>query len=283
MIRFKVFKGSHILLAVSAIALIIVLAIILLSAGNGKYENTPMNQTAASSAITTIADDAVLQVEIIPDIPDEPVQQTTKSIIVYHTHTHEAYEQSNDDPYEAIEAWRTKDQEHSIVRVGAELTKELRNKGYNVIHDTTDHELEDINTAYVRSEETLKSYEEEFDLCIDLHRDAYSKGMLLRLETDVGFNYAQTMVLIGQGSQFPDVEQPNYKQNLAFAHQLTQNMNQSIPGICRNATIKSGRYNQHLGRHSILIEVGHNQNSLQEALATIPYLANAIDTTLSQF
>ena len=39
--------------------------------------------------------------------------------------------------------------------------------------------------------------------------------------------------------------------------------------------MKSKRYNQHVGR-CILLEVGHNLNTLDEALATIPYFADAL-------
>ena len=73
------------------------------------------------------------------------------SILIYHTHTHEAYEQVSDDPYEALEAWRTTDADHSVVRVGDELARLLEDFGFEVTHDATDHEGSDLSTAYTRS------------------------------------------------------------------------------------------------------------------------------------
>jgi len=280
MVRFKVIKGSHILLALSVAVLITILLFALISI-NKTDQVTDIIERSASSAIAAIADDAALQIEILPDPTEKPAQQNKKQILIYHTHTHEAYAQNESDPYIAIETWRTEDQEHSVVKVGAALAEELRNKGFNVIHDTTDHELEDLNQAYIRSLETLQGYKQDFDLCIDLHRDAYIEGMPEHLHTEVGFNYAQTMVLIGQAVNFQIEEQPNYDTNLKFAQEVTNSMNQIIPGICRNVTVKYGRYNQHIGKLSMLVEVGHNRNSLQEALATIPCLADAIATSLS--
>ena len=40
--------------------------------------------------------------------------------------------------------------------------------------------------------------------------------------------------------------------------------------------VKDGRYNQHIGIFSILVEVGHNKNTLRQALNSIPPLADAL-------
>ena len=56
----------------------------------------------------------------------EVVSPAPRSVLIYHTHTHEVYEQVREDPYEALEAWRTADADHSVLRVGEELAKCLR-------------------------------------------------------------------------------------------------------------------------------------------------------------
>lgn len=84
---------------------------------------------------------------------------------------------------------RTADPEYSVVRVGTELTKLLEERGFEVVHDLTDHEPPRLGTAYTRSLKTLESYaDQHFDLYIDLHRDAYSKanGNPLYVETPDG-------------------------------------------------------------------------------------------------
>lgn len=275
MVRFKVIKGSHILLVLSVIVLLAVLLFVIFGSGSNGNTVSTQNSTASAVAIAANADAKTLEVNIVPD-PEPAATEIIASILIYHTHTHEAYEQVASSPYVAIEAWRTTDQTHSVVRVGEALAKELRAKGFEVIHDTTDHELDDINNSYVRSLETLEGYDREFDLCIDLHRDAYSQGLLDALETQNGTRYAQVMFLIGQGNNYADAKKPDYKSNLALAHDITRSMNNKIPNICRNVTVKDGRYNQHIGKNAVLIEVGHNLNTLDEALNSVPCLAEAI-------
>ena len=286
MIHFKVIKGSHLLLAFSVAVLAAVLIFICLDgASGGKEQSSVPEQTfhREAKAIAAFAsnDVAPLQVEIVPDAPSSPsAQDAAGRILIYHTHTHEAYEQTSEDPYEAVETWRTEDAQHSVVRLGAMLAEELRLKGYNVIHDTTDHEQDSINDAYVRSLKTLEGYAQEFDLCIDLHRDAYSEGLKTCYTDEDGSEYAQLMMLVGRGDAYSGEEKPDYSSNLAFAQTLTGALNVQKDGICRNVTVKTGRYNQHIGKNNILVEVGHNQNTLNQALASIPCLAEGIHQTL---
>ncbi|MFZ5974885.1 MAG: stage II sporulation protein P, partial [Bacillota bacterium] len=73
-------------------------------------------------------------------------------ILIYHTHTCEAYTQTEKNAYVATGNWRTDDQTKSVVAVGEALAKELREKyGFNVLHDKTNHEPPKLGTAYERS------------------------------------------------------------------------------------------------------------------------------------
>ncbi len=69
---------------------------------------------------------------------------------------------------------------------------------------------------------------------------------------------------------------PDWESNRTIAQTLTNRLNLQCEGICRPVSLKSGRYNQHVAPCCVLIEVGNNQNTLEEALAAMPYLANAI-------
>ena len=44
----------------------------------------------------------------------------------------------------------------------------------------------------------------------------------------------------------------------------------------RNIRVKTGRYNQHISNQCLLVEVGHNANTLEQALNAVEYLAEAI-------
>ena len=138
-----------------------------------------------------------------------------------------------------------------------------------------------MGTAYERSLKTIESYPERFDLIIDLHRDAYSPAVYKTLSVKVGgADAAQLMLLVGNGKGFDD-DPDYYPRNMAFAQKLTNRLGAISPGICQGVMVKNGRYNQHLGT-SILVEAGHNRNTLMEAIASMPYLADAICQEFSE-
>lgn len=300
MVRFKVIKGSHLLLGISVVLLLLVIGGILLfqflpsdsesistHSSLVSAQTTEKNTGAKTNEVFAPTNFNPPRIELDPEkggrlsaelLPDPVSEEKQPRILIYHTHTHEAYEQVEHDQYVAIEAWRTHDHSHSIVRVGHELATLLRSRGFEVVHDTTDHEQNELGTAYTRSLETLKSYDQSFDLYIDLHRDAYIDGINYPQIEYNGQKLAQMMLLIGNGEGFD--EKPHYIENLAFAKHLTERMNQQIPEICKDVLVKDGRYNQHIGIFSILVEVGHNKNTLNEALNSLPCLADSIESLL---
>lgn len=299
MVRFKVIKGSHLLLIIAVIILIAVSAFILLQSGSDSFFTA--SESAADStdqqidalkeakAISAFASQNYiapsLKIEVIADKDVPSLEADAPHILIYHTHTHEAYQQNSSEPYEAIETWRTADAQYSVVRVGAALADELKKQGFRVTHDTTDHERDSLGDSYVRSLKTLEGYAErgiEFDLCIDLHRDAYTEGLSHSIEYE-GVRYAQLMLLVGRGDAYEEALKPDYAGNLSFAQYLTGILNASIPGLCRNVTVKQGRYNQHLGKTCILVEVGHNLNTLEQALSSVAPLAKALKSTMRHF
>ena len=299
MVRFKVIKGSHLLLGAAVVLLALVVgALIVRYALSGEADAGAAARAQASlvaagaldggaeadpalaplrdgGALALDPDEERVHVEILPD----EAEADKPSVLIYHTHTHEAYEQVSDDQYVAIEAWRTTDQDHSVVRVGEELAQLLRARGFEVVHDVTDHEQDDLSTAYTRSLETLEGYDRRFDLYVDLHRDAYVEGVdEPDLRDGSGQALAQIMLLIGNGEGF-DVK-PYYEENLRFAEALTARINENKDGLCKDVLVKDGRYNQNAGVFSVLIEVGHNRNTLREALASLPYLADALESLM---
>ena len=296
MVRFKVVRASRLLLYIAVVLLVAVFGFLLyrmLSTGRGtetiteanlveagyeeaKAEKVFASANAAETSGKPLFDgSAPITVEIVKK--EEP-EAARPSVLIYHTHTHEAYEQVNDDPYRALEAWRTTDADHSVVRVGTELAKQLEGYGFEVVHDTTDCEGSELSTAYTRSLEALNRYDRPFDLYIDLHRDAWIDGMERAFTLSGGVASAQLMMLIGNGNGFD--EKPYYAQNLAFARALEGRINAAEPGLCKPVLVKDGRYNQHIGVFSILVEVGHNKNTLDEALNAVPALAQGIHSLL---
>lgn len=289
MVRFKVIKGGTVLLAAAVAVLAVVVGIILFSMLSKDTKTSPAAvQVFTDSNTALINSPAAVENEhtdsIVPmngDIVSEALPRSNgMKILIYHTHTHEAYQPAFEGEYAALEPWRTNDTQHNIVRVGDELAALLEKRGFTVVHDTTDHELNDLSTSYARSEETLESHSDtDYDLYIDLHRDAYTEGAQLTCAY-AGQASAKLMVLIGKGTDF-DVK-PYFEENYSLACRLTDEINSLCPGLCRDVMVKTGRYNQHISPNSLLIEVGNNMNTLDEALCSLPALADAVTAVLTE-
>ena len=212
-----------------------------------------------------------------------------KRVLIYHTHTYEAFAQVEGARYQETETWRTADSAHNMVRVGGELAALLRALGVQVTHDTTAFEPPVLSTAYTRSLAMLEKRiadGETYDLYIDLHRDAYTASYGGRNTVSIGgADVAKLMLLIGKGEgvtgQGYDVK-PEWEKNLAVAQAITDDLNEQASGLCRDVHIKTGRFNQHVAPACVLVEAGNNRNTLQEVLSAMPYLADAIARVLEE-
>jgi len=203
-------------------------------------------------------------------------------VLIYHTHTYEAFTATEQYPYTSTEKWRTSNPERNVVAVGAYLAELLTNAGVSVTHDTTAFEPPVLSSAYERSLSMLEARTangESYDLYIDLHRDAYSEGNGPNIVEINGETVARLMVLIGKGTGQTGAgydKTPDFESNRTIAQTLTNRLNLQAEKLCRSVSIKSGRYNQHIAPCCILIEAGNNRNTLEEVLRAMPYLANAI-------
>lgn len=143
-----------------------------------------------------------IEVEIVRR---EHTPGTPLRVLIYHTHTYEAYEPDFEGQYTPTERWRTADSDYNVVHVGAEIARILREEyGMVVVHDDTAFEPPWLDTAYQRSLEALENYTargETFDLYLDVHRDAYVQGSFAENTVDAGgAPAARLMLLVGDGS-----------------------------------------------------------------------------------
>lgn len=287
MVRIHVVRASRLLLGAG---IAVLLAVVLWLAGRallggeetGESPRMDRNvyvgaetEAAFVSASAVFALPKEITVQVTPEKADKPAR-----VLIYHTHTHEAYKKTEQDSYVETAVSRTKDNGHNVVRVGEALAELLTERGFTVIHDETDHEQNALGTAYERSLKTAQSYVGDVDVFIDLHRDAYSKngsGNPFCVEID-GVKTARLMFLVGNGKGFD--EKPYYAENYGLATRLTHRINEAHEGLCRPVMVKDGRYNQNVSTRALLVEVGHNENSLEQALAALPYLADALRDVL---
>ena len=226
---------------------------------------------------------APLVIEVMAQEVPEVRAQDGPRVLIYHTHTWEAYEMTEKTRYEPTETWRTMDERFNMIRIGEELGRQLTLLGFSVVHDKTAFEPPNLSDAYNRSLVMLQNRlnaGEEYDYILDVHRDAYS-GLYNGangVKTDGG-RMAYVMMLVGKGTGATGSgfdERPDWPQNLALAQQITDAMNAQVKGISRDVKIKTGRFNQHVSTGALLIEVGNNRNTLEEALAACPVIARAV-------
>ena len=228
-----------------------------------------------------------LSIEVVAPQKDVQVMaqeaQDGPRVLIYHTHTWEAYEMTEDASYAPTQTWRTKDDRYNMVRVGEALARELTALGFIVTHDTTAFEPPNLSTAYARSLamiESRLSAGETYDYILDVHRDAYSGPWNGANCAQVdGQPVAYVMLLVGKGTGATGAgfdERPDWPRNLELAQAVTDAINDAAPGVAREVKVKTGRFNQHVSPGALLIEVGNNRNTLEEALSACPIIAMGI-------
>lgn len=220
-------------------------------------------------------------------IPLKIKQDGAPQVLIYHTHTCEAFTPSSDYNYTPSDTDRTIDLRYTVVKVGDELANTLKNQyGINVIHDKTIHDGTSYNSAYNKSLNTLQGYIKKYpslSLIIDLHRDAAidSNGRKLRVITKVdGKPVASVMTVIGSDGR--GLPHPNWRENLKLGARFIKKANDLYPGLGRGVNLKLGRFNQFLSKNAILLEVGANGNTLDEAIASTKYIAKVISDVLKE-
>ena len=105
-------------------------------------------------------------------------QEDSHGVLIYHTHTYEAYQATETENYKPTEKWRTRDENHNMIAVGDALARALTARVI-VVHDTTAFEPPMLSTAYKRSLAMLRTRldaGERYDYWLDVHRDAYSES-----------------------------------------------------------------------------------------------------------
>ncbi len=198
-------------------------------------------------------------------------------ILIYHTHSQEGYADSVPG-----------DASTTVIGVGEQLAEILRNEyGYQVLHHTGTYDVETRDYAYSNALPELEKILAEnpsIEVVIDLHRDSVAEGT--RLVTEIGgvpaarfmfFNGLSRVREVGEISYLPN---ENLQQNLAFSFQMQKVCEEYYPGLTRKIYLKGYRYNMHVKPRTLLVEMGAQNNTLQEALNACGPLARVLDMVL---
>ncbi len=208
-------------------------------------------------------------------------------VLIYHTHTTEAYMDKNNGFYYEDWASRTTDNNKNVTQVGDQIAAQLKNAGIGVIHDTTVHDNPSYNGSYKRSADTMQKNLSQYpsiQVTIDIHRDALGSNESGKIKPTFLFNKrkgAQIMIIAGSD---PDgtFEFPDWEYNLRFALKLQSTVETLFPGMTRPMYFTDARYNMNKTHGSLLIEVGSDANSINEAKYSGELLGKALVDVLKK-
>ncbi len=203
-------------------------------------------------------------------------------ILIYHTHSQEMFADS--DP---------KDVNTSVIGVGEHLAQILRDQyGYHVLHDIQTYDImpdgsEDRSKAYNQARDGVEQILAEnptIEVIIDLHRDGVSEDTHLVTEID-GKPTAQIMYFNGlsytnESGPLTYLPNENMSANLAFSFRLEYVAASYYPMLTRCVYLKGYRYNLDLRPKSVLLEVGAQTNTVEEAMNAMAPFAVILDKVL---
>ena len=201
------------------------------------------------------------------------------TVLILHSHATECYTKVTGQNYTESGSYRTLDENYNLLRVGDELAQKLEAAGIHVIHDRSLHDYPSYNDSYSHARTSLKEHLAKYpsiDLVLDIHRDAANtaNGQLATHVSNGETEAAQLMLVMGTGAN--GQSHPNWRQNLSLALKLQVQLERLFPGICRPLSLRGSRFNQDLHPNMVLVEVGAAGDTLEEALAAIEPLAQAI-------
>ncbi|MBQ1995428.1 MAG: stage II sporulation protein P, partial [Clostridia bacterium] len=205
---------------------------------------------------------------------DLSVTKKEPSVLIFHTHTTETYPILEKSYYTESFITRSNDKGRNMVRVGEAIVEEIENAGFTVIHDKEIHDSK-YTGAYGKSRESVEAILKKYpsiQVVLDIHRDAIqdSDGTKVKPTATVkGKKAAQIMIISGcQEEGNPVKNLPDWRYNLTFAVHLQQKLEELFEGITRPLYFCPRSYNMNVTHCSLLLEVGSDSNTLEEAVYT---------------
>ncbi len=198
---------------------------------------------------------------IEPPSPTPPPQL----IAVYYTH--------NDESYVPTDGAATIQGNGGIFSVGGAFAQRLVALGYAVENDQTRHDPHDAN-AYQRSRRTfMRLLAQRPSTLFDIHRDS---APLEEYKLTVnGQPAAKMLLVVGRQNQ-------NREATMNYAKQIKAAADAKYAGLIRGIFIAHGNYNQDLNPQAMLVEIGTQYNTREEAERSAALFADTVPSFLAQ-
>ncbi|MEH6941189.1 stage II sporulation protein P [Bacillus sp. JJ722] len=199
-----------------------------------------------------------------------------KTVLIYHTHTREAYL-----PYlkGVTDPNRANHSKINVTKVGELLQNSLENNGIGATANATDINARlsskglKYSKAYKESRLVVQeamANNKDYAYLIDIHREATRKK-----HTTVAINgkaYARLAFIVGG-------DNAQFQKNYALAVKLHKAIQKKYPGLSRGVFKQGGPgnngvYNQDLSQNAMLIEAGGVDNTFDELRASMDAFAD---------
>lgn len=198
-------------------------------------------------------------------------------ILVYHTHSQEAFADS------------VAGQGMTIVQVGDYLTELLRSYGFNVIHCTDSFDVDangnlDRSNAYVNALPAVQQILEDnpsIEVVLDIHRDGLPEGVD-KLVTNINGKETAKIMFFNGLSRSSAAGEIDYlynryrSENIALSFQAKLKAMEYYPDFTRKNYLDAYQYNLHVKDKAMLIEVGAQNNTFAEAKNAMEPLADIL-------
>ena len=203
-------------------------------------------------------------------------------MLIYHTHAGETYSDSPEGNYHY-----QNNKDKSVVEIGTLLTEQLNQKGWGIAHSTKYHDYPQFTKSYINSLDTVKTMLNNYksiNIALDLHRD----GRDLKTEDDMkkesermtttykGEKVAKFFFVVGMKNE-------NINEVQSLAEDITKFAQSKYPELVLPIVKKQhGKFNQYMAKNHMLIEIGSNGTTSEEAKASVKYVAEILDEYFKQ-
>ncbi|MGR6835408.1 stage II sporulation protein P [Syntrophomonas erecta] len=183
-----------------------------------------------------------------------------KQVIFYCTHTCESYIPDS-------KVARTEGKRGLITTVVRKTVTVLKDQGIDTRFNDRIHDYPEYNASYTNSRQTVQEIlnrvgPDNIVAIFDVHRDSIPGSRAAETVKIHGKKSARILIIVGTDERKPH---PRWKDNYQFAQMLLEHGEQLYPGLIKGVRTKAGTYNQEFHPRSLLIEIGNDNNTLEEA------------------
>ncbi len=224
------------------------------------------------------------------DISSSPAFSLEKEgaqVLIVHSHSTESYAPTSKYNFPHTAEDRTTDTDYNMIRIGKELKKELEKRDIKCEHITDLFDYPEYNNSYARSckaVEAALSENPQIKIVLDLHRDSIinKEGVKTKLTTTIdGEKVAQVMLVVGTDEL--GLKHDRWRTNLKFAAHLQKCFLEEEENFARPINLRTSRFNGHTAPGAVIVEVGTGGNTIEEALASVKYIANGVEKVIERY